>query len=169
MPRYSMKAVFIRWIEYIQGIGARRGWSFIAHWVALVATVWIPSQLIVVIGRLLMPQRIEVAAFSRPLTAIIGAIILAPLVETYGMRWIFGWLGKFCRSSAAVLGISSVVWGALHLTYDGWGLHAVWAFFVLGLCYLSCARHSVNRAMVVTTMTHSACNALSYALYLATS
>lgn len=157
---------FIGIVAYVESISDRRGWSLIFHIGVLALIAWIPSILLAFLIHLAFPAQKNPDLFSDPYRAIVGAIIASPLIETLAMRYIFVFLRKITLKPLGLSGLSAVIWGVIHFPFAGAGLHAVWPFFILSLCYLRLEVVSFTRAILITALIHGLCNGLSYGLYL---
>lgn len=93
---------------------------------------------------------------------IVLGLILAPIIETQVMRGCFFLLRKCGLRLHYVTGITALLFASLHYPSIDWGIHALWSFGVMGYCYSELEKHSVNRAVLVTTVIHALFNALSY-------
>lgn len=82
------------------------------------------------------------------------------------MRFNFFVLKKLTNSRPLLLTANAMIWGALHLHSESWGLPAVWAFWVMGAVFSELSEQSMDRAVIVTTGIHIFFNTLSYTLYL---
>jgi len=126
----------------------------------------VPAQLIWFTFHIVYPGPTEENYFKTPLEAITLALLIAPILETQMMRMIFYAGGKFLSNTLALCGVSAVVWGVLHLDTQSWGVHAIWAFFVMGVCFRRLQQDSGKKAVRVITLIHAGFNALSYGCYL---
>lgn len=132
-----------------------------------VLLAWIPAQVIWLSIRQIYPGPSDDMIFLKtPLRAFTVLILLAPMLETYMMRFTYFCLGKFIKTETTLNITSAIAWGILHLNSESWGLHAVWAFFVMGICFLRLRQKSAQHALYVTMIIHALFNALSYGLYL---
>lgn len=147
------------------GANARRPSTWVKPILLTTLLSWLPAQAIegVVITVLPGPEGQDI--FMRPFDAIALVIFIGPVLETYGMRGLFGVLGKFIRNRTALNGTSSVLWGALHWETPTWGLHAVWAFYIMGICFLTLREKDAQMALYVTMIIHGCFNALCYGAY----
>jgi membrane protease YdiL (CAAX protease family) len=153
-------------VQYLEEIGNKHGWALFVHASAVVLICWIPSQLIWLTFHYVFPGPENENYFKTPLQAVALALLLAPLLETQMMRMIFYAFGKFIKSNIGLCTVSAVIWGILHLSSESWGTHAIWTFFVMGICFRCVERHSKQRAVLIVTAIHAGFNALSYGLYL---
>jgi Type II CAAX prenyl endopeptidase Rce1-like len=153
-------------ITYLQNIGSKRGWDLFLHATGVVLICWIPEQLVWFAFHFTCPGPTEEDFFKTPLQALTVAVLLAPILETQMMRMIFFALNKFIQSNLALCLASALIWGVLHVASESWGIHAAWAFFVMGVCFLRLQEASKQKAIRLTTLIHAGCNLLSYGLYL---
>ena len=152
-----------RGISYIWSIGDRKGWSLFRHCCAIVLSSWTLAQ---VLGRFVyavFPGPESLNTFESGWRNIFMAVALMPFAETFLMRMFFVVLRRFSQKPITLSLLSAILWWFLHLPTETWGLHALWLFFVLSLCYLSLEKISAWRAVWVTALMHAACNALSWA------
>jgi len=112
----------------------------------------------------LFPENENPDVWQYPVRTLIGGLLLAPLSETMGMRYLFYFLRKISNRLLVISWLSALIWGALHFLYAGWGVHAVWPFFILSLCYLRLEPISIWRAIWLTTLIHAICNGMSLGL-----
>ena len=155
-------------MSYLQGIATKQGGALWWRGGAVVLIAWVPMQLICRIVNATFPGPSAENLFGTPYMAFVAAILFAPIFETQLMRLLFFLLGRFFKSQLALCWISAAIWGVAHLSSESWGLHAIWAFFVFGICYLRLQESSKMRAILVVTLIHTGCNALSYVTYLIT-
>ena len=99
---------------------------------------------------------------------MILAVLLAPLLETLGMRFVFSVIRKYWHGAFALYFGSALFWTVMHYTSSSWGLHAAWAFFIMSAVYLALEPISKDRAFLVTTLIHALCNGLTYVAYVFT-
>jgi len=92
----------------------------------------------------------------------LGAILLAPLVETWlliGTIRLFSILNLSTQSTSA---LSAMVWGLLHGTlYPARFAASIWAFLVFGLSYMRWRRHSFKHAFAAAAVPHAIVNAVA--------
>jgi len=144
------------------------GRAHVTNFILLAAIAWIPAQIIHwVVPLIYSGPPMSDFYFKRPLNAIAATLIIAPYLETHGMRLIFFILGKFIHRQTVVNLVSSLIWGAIHGSTESWGLYAIWPFYVLGVCLLRLRSSSPTRAFWITAALHSTLNGLSYIVYLA--
>jgi hypothetical protein len=155
-----------RFVRYVQAVCSLRGWVLLGRIGTLSLLAWAPSAVVAYLVHVLFPAQSNPDIFSNSFQFFIGAIVVAPLLETLAMRYAFRLLRKFTQRYVPLATISAIFWVPFHAMYAGWGVHAAWPFFILSLCYLSLEPLSLWRAMWVTALIHAGCNALSYALYL---
>jgi hypothetical protein len=156
-----------RLVRYVQAVNGLHGWMLLGRVCALGLLAWVPSTAVAYLLHVLFPAQSSPDIFSNAFQFFVGAILVAPLLETLAMRYVFRFLKKFTQRHLILAVVSAIIWVPLHAMYAGWGLHAAWPFFILGLCYLSLESASLWRAMWVTALIHAVCNALSYGLFLA--
>ena len=161
MPSKNMFTLFV---QYIQGVNALGGWLLLGRICVLSAVAWGPSVVVAYLTHRIFPAQENPDLFSRPFQFFVGGILVAPLMETLMMRYLFRMLRKVSERQVVLAGLSAALWIPLHAMYVGWGVHAAWPFFVLGLCYLSLEPISFSRAFWVTAAIHALCNALSYGI-----
>jgi len=154
-------------ITYLEEIGSKQGWELFVHASTVVLICWVPSQIIWLAFHFIFPGPEGENYFKTPLEAVALALLLAPLLETQVMRMIFYAFGKFIKSNISLCVVSAIIWGILHLSSESWGTHAIWTFFILGICFRRVERDSKQRAVLMITAIHAGFNALSYGLYLA--
>lgn len=132
-----------------------------------VLIAWIPAQVIwLSVSQLYPGPSDDLVSLKTPLRAFTVLILLAPMLETYMMRFTYFCLGKFLKTETALNIASAIAWGIMHCNSESWGLHAVWAFFVMGICFMRLRQKSTQHALYVTMIIHALFNALSYGLYL---
>ena len=148
-------------VAYVQRIGSEQGWQLFRHAIALTFIAWIPSMAVAGVLHLLFPAQENPEIFHDRIRALVGMLIVAPLAETMSMRYIFLFLRKVSQRLLVICWLSAVIWGGMHWIYAGWGVHAIWPFFVLSLCYLRLESISLWRAVWMTSLIHGACNGLS--------
>lgn len=153
-------------IAYIKDLNEVRGFPLVSRVVALTLLAWAPSQIIWITVVSIFPGPEQPDYFASPLRAIAFGLLLAPILETQVMRFNFFVLKKLSCSRIFLLTANALIWGALHLHSESWGIPAVWAFFVMGAAFLKLSEHSVDRAVIATTVIHVFFNTLSYVLYL---
>lgn len=127
---------------------------------------WLPAQAIHFAIAAIYPGPSNTDYFSRPMNAIALVLIVGPILETYGMRWIFRLLGKVIQDPTWMNCASALIWGLLHCNTSSWGVHAIVAFYLLGRWYLSIAAKNLQTALYVTMLVHICFNTLSYVAYL---
>lgn len=122
---------------------------------------WVPAQIIYLLVGSVYPGPAEGINFRGPFELLAWAVFIAPVVETYGMRWLFWLLGKFIRNRTAMNWTAAALWGVMHWNTPSWGVHAVWVFHVFGLCYLTIRDKDPQTALYVTMLLHAWFNAFS--------
>jgi membrane protease YdiL (CAAX protease family) len=122
---------------------------------------WVPAQVIYLIFGSILSGPLDGLHFRDALELVAWAIIIAPVVETYGMRGLFWLLGKFISNRAAMNWTAAVLWGVMHWNTPSWGVHAVWVFHVFGVCYLTIRDKDPQTALYVTMLLHAWFNAFS--------
>jgi hypothetical protein len=145
-------------IGYIEGVGELRGWARLKRAIGVMVLIILPSYLISYLSLNFLPQQDPV----KPIDSIgwlLFALTVGPLAETYLMRFFIFVLRKFIQGALALCTWVAFLCGALH-GFNGWGLYAVWPFFVMSVCYLKWEKTSVTEAMVGTTLLHIALNAV---------
>lgn len=150
----------------VESLVKNRGFGLLLPIIQLTAIAWIPALLIALAVSHIHPGPSSSALFSSPFRAIAGGIIIAPIVETYAMRLGFRLLGKFIPDERWLILSSAIIWSTLHYQSEAWGLHALWPFFVFGVCFIHLRRQSMDRAIWVTATIHALCNALFYGVHL---
>ena len=153
-------------IHYLEDIGGKRGLGLLIHATGVILICWIPGQLVWFAFHYTCPGPTEENFYKTPLQALTVTILLAPILETQMMRMIFFALGKFIRGNFVLCGVSAVIWGLLHVASESWGIHAAWAFFLMGICFRRLQETSMTRAIRLTALIHAGCNVLSYGLFL---
>lgn len=151
---------------YLENLEKRTGFGFLGHFAIVVLIAWVPAQLLWASIAEVFPGPQQPNYFESPLRAVTVVILLAPILETQMMRFNFWFLRKWTARKDILLGVSSAIWGIMHIYSEGWGIPAIWAFFVMGTIYLRFEIGSRDRAIVLTTLVHVTFNALSYGLYL---
>jgi membrane protease YdiL (CAAX protease family) len=147
-------------------IEARKLTAWVKPIVLAACVAWVPAQVVEVLVLAIAPGPTAPDYFQRPFQAIAMAVVIAPVIETYLMRWLFGLLGRFIKHREAMNWISAVLWGAMHLNAPTWGLHAIWPFYVMGVCFLTIRDKDPQAALYVTMLVHALFNAMSYGAYL---
>lgn len=128
---------------------------------------WIPAQFIDLALKHIYPGPVtEMPFLASPFRSIALMLIIAPVIETYGLRFILHSLNRFIKKESTTQLVAAVFWGVMHWESESWGLHASWAFYVMGKWYLRSRVHSVHFALYTTMVIHAIFNALSYAVYL---
>jgi membrane protease YdiL (CAAX protease family) len=154
-------------VRYIQRVGDLKGKYLLGHILILGFIAWAPMVLLSWGVQELFPSQRNANFFAAPPLRIVLEITLAaPLVETLLMRYLFMLLRKFTQRTVLLCLISGVIWALAHADFAGWGVHAIWPFFLMGLCYLRLEPTSQWRAVWVTMMIHGVCNGVSYGLHL---
>jgi len=153
--------------KWFVNLEQKAGFDLVLQIGKAVLLAWIPAQVIWLSVRLLYPGPSEDLVFLKtPIRAFTVLILLAPMLETYMMQLTYYFLGKFLRTETTLNIVSAIAWGIMHCNSESWGLHAVWAFFVMGICFLRLRQKSSQHALYVTMIIHALFNALSYGLYL---
>lgn len=94
-----------------------------------------------------------------PVTQIVIAIAVAPLVETAILALIIEWCLKRKIGAFLVMALMAVGFGFLHMETVTWGAHAVVAFFIMARVYLQTAEQSKWVAYWKVTAIHGLANA----------
>ncbi|MBI2518389.1 MAG: hypothetical protein HYV95_16025 [Opitutae bacterium] len=139
-----------------------KGFSLVSAVLSITAAVWIPSAAIWYLIGALFPGPTGPSIFDTPRFAILGALLLAPLLETLMMLGFFRVFGRIIFSQRWLLLLSTICWGAFHVYSPSWGLHAAWGFFVMGKVFLSASRRSSDFAVLIVVAVHLLANVLSY-------
>jgi membrane protease YdiL (CAAX protease family) len=129
------------------------------------AVAWIPAQALGVLFSQLFPGGSQGSLFASPFYMILGGLLLAPLLETIAMKYMFIAGAKRIPNPVHLNIICSILWGIAHFSSPGFGIHAVWAFFVFGACYQELARRSEDYAVINVATIHIIFNAVSYLAY----
>ncbi len=138
--------------------------SIILYIVQASVLAWVPLNLLYILAKTIFPRETAFRdPFSTPYEAIFITSICTPILETQIMRLIFYILRNITSHTSTLCIISAIIWGGLHFKSDSSGIHAVWAFYVLGVCYLQWRHISKTKAIWITTAVHSLCNLISYA------
>jgi hypothetical protein len=158
-------ALFVRVYQFLDSIPGRRGPDLLRCSLLAFAATWIVAQLVsfTIIAIFSGPETIDSAFTTR--SGRISALLLAPFLETLGMRGMFWLLRRLRRSKTGLLGWSSLLWWIAHLSSDSWGVPAAGTFWVMGVLYLAFERRSTDQAMVYVSLFHLAFNGLAYLLY----
>ena len=155
-----------KFIVFLQDIAWKRGWALVLHITLVILISWIPAQAICLAFHFTFPGPTEEDFFKSPLVGVTAALLVAPLLETQVMRMIFFAFGKMIQNNLALCATSAAIWGILHLSSESWGLHAAWAFFVMGICFRRLQESSTQRAVNITMLIHAGFNSLTYGVYL---
>ena len=127
---------------------------------------WLPAQAIYLVVATVLPgPKVELYP-ARPYQAIALAIFIAPVLETYALRWVLRLLGRFVQRRNLLCWVSAVLWGAMHWNTPAWGLHAVWAFYVMNVFFLTLQEKDPQTALYATMLLHGLFNAISYSAFL---
>jgi hypothetical protein len=148
--------------ETIQDLGIKTGSKLGLTIIKITLIVWLPSAVIWYTVQYLFPGPQSPNYFATTRSAIIISLLLAPILETQIMRIVFFLIEKYTSTESVELLLSSTFWGLMHIYSVSWGLHAVWAFYLLGKCFLKLKKNSLNNAMLLVTLVHMLCNLLSY-------
>lgn len=153
----------VTWIaRIIDGIPQRKGASLASTVLLVTAVAWVPSAAIWYLVGAILPGPDAPNIFDTQRFAILGALLLAPLLETLMMLGFFRVFGRIVTAQGRLLLFSTVFWGVFHVYSPSWGLHAAWGFFVMGKVFLSASRRSSDFAVVIVSVVHLLANALSY-------
>lgn len=152
--------------KFFIGIESRRPTTWVKPIVLAVCLAWVPAQVVEVVVIAVAPGPGAPDLFLRPFQAIAMAIVIAPVIETYLMRWLFRLLERFIHHRAGLNWTAAVLWGGMHWNTPAWGLPAIWPFYVMGVCFLTIRDKDPQTALYVTMLVHALCNALSYGAYL---
>ncbi len=91
-----------------------------------------------------------------------GAILLAPLVETWLLAGTLRIFSYFKLSMQGTSAPSAIVWGLLHgLLYPGRFIASIWAFFIFGLSYMLWRRRSFKHAFAAAAIPHAVVNGVA--------
>lgn len=115
------------------------------------------------------PKTIVAPSYSTP-WRLIGAIVFAPVVETFLLagllKLLVSW--EFSRTRACV--ISALIWGVVHMVNHPVAfLGAAWGFLVFGAGYLLWRPVSFRHAFVAAAVPHALANAALLAVMRASS
>jgi hypothetical protein len=141
-------------------------YCLLAALVDLVPTIF----LLLALYGLLRFAGVDLDNLSRPLSKVrelnfFGAVILAPVVETYLLAGFITLLRRTSLGTIAVVIVSAIVWGGLHalarpLAFFG----TVWGFFVLSCAYVAWRKVSFKHAYVAAAVPHALTNLVAFAL-----
>jgi hypothetical protein len=91
----------------------------------------------------------------------LGAVVLAPLVETLALAALLHLLGLGFKPWPVVAAISAALWGVLHgVVAAGWFFGTVWSFFVFSAAYLAWRRNSFRDAFLAAALPHAFLNSI---------
>jgi hypothetical protein len=138
----------------------------VARFFGVTMLAWLPAQCLAVIASAVSKSSDADLIFRSSYHMILGGLLLAPLLETVGMKYLFRLGAKRIAKPVLLNFYCALFWGLAHHNAPGFGIHAVWAFFVLGACFQELAKRSENFAVINVTIIHVLFNTLSYILYL---
>ena len=146
-------------------MGGKKGSALVLQVLEAVLIAWIPAQLIYFSVQTIYPGPSEsVAYLNTPLKIFTMLILLAPMLETYMMKYMFVFMGKVIKSPTKINVIAATAWGSMHWNSGSWGLYAVWAFFIMGICYMRLKERSTQHAVYIVMIMHAMFNGLSVGL-----
>jgi Kef-type K+ transport system membrane component KefB len=148
------------------GIEARKLTTWVKPILLAACLGWVPAQVVEILVIAVAPGPAAPDLFLRPFQAISMAIVIAPVIETYLMRWLFRLLGRFIQHRERMNWTAAMLWGVMHWNTPAWGLPAIWPFYVMGVCFLTIRDKDPQAALYVTMLVHALFNALSYGAYL---
>jgi len=86
---------------------------------------------------------------------ILGALVFAPVVETFLLALLLWFLSLLSRNLGFVAAIAALLWASLHATYGAlWFFGTVWSFFVFSCAYLAWRQTSFVRAYFAAALPH---------------
>ena len=98
--------------------------------------------------------------------AILLAVIIGPILETFLMIPLLLVLDRLFGPGAAVVG-SALLWGVLHsLSAPAWGLIIWWLFLILSIAFLTWRRVGIGKAFLVVFAIHALQNGVGVFLML---
>lgn len=102
---------------------------------------------------------------SITIEAVLGGVILAPIVETVLLAGVLTVLQAWIKSPTRAAIASGVLWGVVHgIISPIRFLGSVWAFIVFSLAYIAWRKVSVPRGLVAAAVPHVLGNATTYLL-----
>jgi hypothetical protein len=132
-----------------------------------VCIAWLPSQVLAEGVATLFGLPRHDPLFASPRHVILGGLLLAPMLETLGMKYMFRLGRKWIRDDVFLNVLCALAWGVMHIHAPGFGIHATWAFFVFGACFQEISRtKNENAAFVNVAAIHAFFNALAYGAFL---
>lgn len=142
-------------------IEARRPRTWIVPILVAALVAWLPAQAIYFLVAFVVPGPSDANLYRRTFDLLAMSLIIAPVVETYGMRGLFWLLSRFIPHRTMMSWVAAALWGAMHWNTPSWGLHAIWPFYVMGVCYLTLCERDAQLALYVTMLLHACFNAYS--------
>ena len=98
---------------------------------------------------------------SQPATAseLFGAVLFAPIVETYLLSLLLGALRRPGIHPLFGAVVSAVLWGALHASIAPlWFFGTVWSFFVFSCAFIGWRERSFKQAFAAAAVPHALIN-----------
>ena len=90
---------------------------------------------------------------------VLGAVLLAPVVETALLALGVSLLSRLFDRPILVAGASAAIWGLLHGIFGTlWFFGTVWSFFVFSCAFLAWRGHSFRAGFVAAAIPHALVN-----------
>lgn len=154
--------------QRIDELDRARGSGLIVPVLRITLLMFIPAFLIGLTMGKVAPGPEVPDIFNRPHHAVIALLLIAPALETLLMRYLLAWAGRLIREPFALALVCALLWGVAHVQSPSWGLHAVWAFYVMNAVFLRLQAGSLNRAYGLVILIHALFNAIAYGVFLMT-
>lgn len=155
----------IRWLTALIIRQTNRG--LLVRLLFLTGIAWIPAQVLAEGAAFLFGRPRHDPMLGSAADVILIGLLMAPLLETMGIKYMLRLVGRWTRDSVLLNVICALAWGLMHVHAPGFGVHAVWTFFVFGAVFQElCRSRSENAAYFNVTVIHVLFNALSYGVYL---
>lgn len=137
----------------------------------LVPLALIPSALIVTLATLTAEAAgLNAAAHSAPardvtLGNVFGAVVFAPVVETFMLAGLLKVLSSTSLHPAVCAAFSAVLWGGLHGLFGAlWFFGTVWGFFVFSCGYITWRHTSFRQGFLAASVPHALVNSIAMLL-----
>ena len=96
---------------------------------------------------------------SATVSEVFGAVVFAPVVETYLLSLVLRGLLRATSSPLLAATASAVVWGALHGAIAPlWFFGSVWSFFVFSCAFIGWQGRSFKQAYLAAAVPHALIN-----------